>query len=80
MRPNQKDQDSLPEYDQLDAILRLYIEENQAQDQIISQGFSKEVVQRVITLVNRNDYKRAQVPPILKMSKKAFGNGRKYPY
>ena len=80
LRPNQKDQDSLPEYDQLDAILQLYIEENYSQEQIISQGFPKDVVQRIVTLVNRNDYKRAQVPPILKMSKKAFGNGRKYPY
>ncbi len=80
LRPNQKDQDSLPEYDQLDAILQLYIEENYSQEQIISQGFPQEMVQRIITLVNRNDYKRAQVPPILKMSKKAFGNGRKYPY
>ena len=80
LRPDQKDQDSLPEYDQLDSILKLYIEENQSQEQIISQGFPKEVVQRIISMVNRNDYKRAQVPPILKMSKKAFGYGRKYPY
>jgi NAD+ synthase (glutamine-hydrolysing) len=80
LRPDQKDQDSLPEYDQLDAILRQYIEENQTQEQIIVQGFPKDIVQRVITLVNRNNYKRAQVPPIIKVSKKAFGNGRKYPY
>ena len=80
LRPNQKDQDSLPEYNQLDAILQLYLEENHSQEQIINQGFSKDMVQKIITLVNRNDYKRAQVPPILKISKKAFGLGRKYPY
>ena len=69
LRPGQKDQDSLPDYDTLDAILKLYLEE----------GFAPEIVEKTITLVNRNDYKRAQCPPILKVSKKAFGSGRRMP-
>ena len=80
LRPGQKDQDSLPEYSQLDAILKLYLEENYSPDNIITQGFPKDMVYKIINLVNRNNYKRAQIPPCIKISKKAFGNGRKYPY
>lgn len=80
LHPGQKDQDSLPDYTQLDAILRLYIEENYSKDLIISRGFPEEMVNRIIGMVKRNEYKRAQCPPILKVTKKAFGNGRKYPY
>lgn len=80
LRPGQKDQDSLPEYSQLDAILKLYLEENYSPDNIITQGFPKDIVYKIINLVNRNNYKRAQIPPCIKISKKAFGNGRKYPY
>lgn len=80
LRPGQKDQDSLPDYPLLDAILKLYIEENNSQEQIASQGYPPEVVQKIINMVQRNEYKRAQCPPILKVSKKAFGAGRKYPY
>lgn len=80
LRPGQKDQDSLPEYSQLDAILQLYIEENYSPENIIAQGFSPDIVDKIIKLVSQNEYKRAQVPPCIKISKKAFGNGRKYPY
>lgn len=80
LHPGQKDQDSLPDYTQLDAILRLYIEESYSKDLIISRGFPEEMVNRIIGMVKRNEYKRAQCPPILKVTKKAFGNGRKYPY
>jgi len=80
LRPNQKDQDALPEYAQLDQILRLYIEENHSPENIIAQGFPEETVRKIIHMVTRNEYKRAQVPPVLKISKKAFGTGRKYPY
>ena len=80
LRPGQKDQDSLPEYAQLDAILELYLEENHSPENIIAQGFPEEVVRKVIHMTNRNDYKRAQVPACIKISKKAFGSGRKYPY
>lgn len=80
LRPGQKDQDSLPDYDSLDKILRLYIEKNLSAEQIIRKGFDSQITQKVIQLVNRNEYKRAQCPPILKLSKKAFGSGRKMPY
>ncbi len=60
LRPDQKDQDSLPAYDVLDAILYAYIEEDQSQDDIIAKGFDKEVVEKVIKLVDRNEYKRRQ--------------------
>ena len=79
LRPGQKDQDSLPDYDALDAILKLYLEENSSKQEIIAKGFVPEIVEKTITLVNRNDYKRAQCPPILKVSKKAFGSGRRMP-
>lgn len=62
LRPGQKDQDSLPDYDTLDAILKLYLEENSSKQEIIAKGFAPEIVEKTITLVNRNDYKRAQCP------------------
>lgn len=80
LRPGQKDQDSLPAYDTLDAILKSYLEENLSAAQITAQGFSPEIVEKIILLVNRNEYKRAQFAPILKISKKAFGNGRRMPF
>lgn len=80
LRPDQKDQDSLPEYPELDAILKLYLEENLAPEQIIAQGHPREITGKIIGMVKRNDYKRAQCPPIIKISNKAFGYGRKYPY
>ena len=80
LRPNQKDQDSLPEYDQLDAILKLYIEENLSAEKIIAKGHPKDTVNKIIGMVNHNEYKRAQCPPIIKVSPKAFGCGRKFPY
>ena len=79
LRPGQKDQDSLPDYDTLDAILKLYLEDNQSKQDIIKQGFAPEIVEKTLTLVNRNEYKRAQCPPILKVSKKAVGSGRRMP-
>ena len=79
LHPGQKDQDSLPDYATLDGILKLYIEDNQSPRQIEAAGFARETVERVVSMVNRNEYKRAQCPPILKVSKKAFGNGRRMP-
>lgn len=79
LRPGQKDQDSLPDYETLDKILKLYLEDNRSRKEIIAQGFPVETVERVFTLVNRCEYKRAQCPPILKVSKKAFGHGRRMP-
>ncbi len=80
LRPGQKDQDSLPDYAQLDAILKRYIEEDESPETIIRQGYPQETVHKVVDMVKRNEYKRAQCPPIIKVSAKAFGHGRTYPY
>jgi NAD+ synthase (glutamine-hydrolysing) len=80
LRPNQTDQDSLPPYDTLDAILEAYIEEHQCADQIASQfGFDAELVREIVRRVNRAEYKRQQAAPVLKVTAKAFGIGRRYP-
>ncbi len=79
LRPDQKDSDSLPDYDILDEILYLYIEKNMPASEIIEQGFVKEVVDKIIRLVNMNEYKRFQTAPVLRISSKAFGYGRKIP-
>lgn len=79
LRPDQKDSDSLPDYKILDEILSLYIEEKQGKEDIISMGFDKELVSRVLKLVNLNEYKRYQTAPVLRISSKAFGMGRRMP-
>ncbi|MEW5844741.1 MAG: NAD+ synthase [Bacteroidota bacterium] len=79
LRPNQKDSDSLPPYEILDPILFAYIEQGLSADEIISLGFESGTVNRTIRLVNMNEYKRYQSPPILRVSSKAFGYGRKMP-
>lgn len=79
LRPDQKDSDSLPDYDILDAILFRYIEKNMSLEEIIRDGFQNEIVEKAIRLVNMNEYKRFQTPPILRVSSKAFGFGRKIP-
>ncbi len=79
LRPNQKDSDSLPDYNILDEILRLYIEETQSPADLISKGFDKDLVARILKMVNTNEYKRYQSPPALRVSTKAFGMGRRLP-
>lgn len=79
LRPNQKDSDSLPEYSVLDGILKMYIEECKSLQEIVESGYEPSVVEKVIKLVNRNEYKRFQAPPILRVSSKAFGRGRVIP-
>jgi len=79
LRPNQQDTDSLPEYEDLDQILYDFIELNKAPDEIVAKGFDEQVVNKVIRMVNRNEYKRFQTAPILRVSSKAFGVGRKMP-
>ncbi|GAB3017702.1 NAD+ synthase [Niabella terrae] len=79
LRPEQKDSDSLPEYDQLDTILYKYIEQRQGPRELIEQGFEKELVNRILGMVNRNEYKRNQFCPIIRVSFKAFGVGRRIP-
>jgi NAD+ synthase (glutamine-hydrolysing) len=79
LRPNQKDTDSLPEYDILDEILYQYIENRLGPKEIIALGFDKNLVKRILKLVNMSEYKRYQTPPILRVSSKAFGMGRRMP-
>jgi len=79
LRPNQKDQDSLPEYDVLDKILFQYIEEFKGPDEIIAMGFDPNIVHKILKMVNSNEWKRYQTPPTLRISPKAFGMGRRMP-
>jgi NAD+ synthase (glutamine-hydrolysing) len=79
LRPDQKDSDSLPDYDVLDKVLFRYIELNRSPGSIIEEGFSGEVVRKTIKLVNFTEHKRWQTPPILRVSGKAFGVGRRMP-
>ncbi len=79
LRPDQKDSDSLPEYDVLDPILYQYIERRQGPKEIVAQGFEKELVDRILRMVNMNEYKRNQFCPIIRVSPKAFGVGRRVP-
>jgi len=79
LRPNQKDADSLPEYGILDKILYRYIELRQGPEELIREGFDEAMVRRILKLVNTSEYKRYQTPPILRVSPKAFGIGRRMP-
>jgi NAD+ synthase (glutamine-hydrolysing) len=80
LRPNQTDQDSLPPYETLDAILRAYIEEHECAEQIAARlGFDDALVRAIVRKVNRAEYKRQQAAPVLKVTAKAFGIGRRYP-
>ena len=80
LRPDQKDLDSLPPYDVLDAILEDYVEESRSAEQIArAHGFDEELVRRVIRMVERSEYKRQQAAPGIKITAKAFGYGRRFP-
>jgi NAD+ synthase (glutamine-hydrolysing) len=79
LKPDQKDTDSLPDYKTMDRILFAYIEQQKARDDIIEEGLDPEIVERVVQMVNTNEYKRYQTPPILRISSKAFGVGRRMP-
>ena len=79
LKPNQKDTDSLPPYEILDSILKEYIEKDRNFDEIVSMGFSKDIVRKVIKMVDRNEYKRRQSPPGIKITPKAFGRDRRVP-
>jgi NAD+ synthase (glutamine-hydrolysing) len=79
LAPNQLDQDSLPPYDILDRILKLFIEEDYGINEIVQHGFDKELVKKIVKMVYRNEYKRRQAPPGVKISVKAFGRDRRYP-
>jgi NAD+ synthase (glutamine-hydrolysing) len=79
LRPDQKDSDSLPEYEILDRVLKAYVDEDLGRDALIAAGFDKELVMRVIGLVDRAEYKRRQYPPGTKVSQRAFGKDRRLP-
>ncbi len=79
LRPNQLDQDSLPPYELLDAVLELYIEQDLCADDIIARGYDDALVRRIVTMTARAEYKRRQAAPVLKVSPRAFGMGRRLP-
>ena len=79
LRPNQRDDDSLPPYDILDPILKAYVEEDRAYSQILEIGFDTESVQRAINLVDQSEYKRRQAPPGVKITPRSFGRDRRMP-
>ena len=79
LKPGQKDQDSLPPYDVLDAILTRYVERHEKPEEIVAAGYDRKLVRDIICRVERNEYKRNQAPPGLKVTTKAFGLGRRIP-
>ncbi len=79
LRPNQYDSDSLPDYDILDKVLYEYIEKRQGPKELVAMGFDEKLVKRVLRLVNMNEFKRYQTAPVLRVSEKAFGVGRRVP-
>jgi len=79
LRPGQKDQDTLPPYEILDEVIKLYIEEEKSFDQIVKAGFKRSVVKRVIEMIDKNEYKRRQAPPGIKITPRAFGKDRRMP-
>jgi len=79
LRPNQKDQDTLPSYELLDEIIDLYIEKNKCFSDIVKKLGNKDIVKKVLTMVDMNEYKRRQAPPGIKISPKAFGKDRRMP-
>ena len=79
LRPNQTDQDSLPPYDVLDAILQGLIEDERSVEEIVGRGFDHDTVTRVQRLLYSAEYKRRQAPPGVKITRKSFGRDRRYP-
>jgi NAD+ synthase (glutamine-hydrolysing) len=79
LRPGQLDTDSLPDYEVLDPILEAYVEDDQSVEQIVARGFEETLVRRVVGMVDRNEYKRRQAPPGVKITTRAFGRDRRLP-
>lgn len=79
LRPDQEDQDSLPDYAILDAILRMSVEEDRPKQQIIDAGYDRQIVEKVLGMVQINEYKRRQAPPGVRVTQRAFGRDRRYP-
>jgi len=79
LRPEQKDTDTLPQYDILDPVLTAYVEEDKSVEQIIAMGFDQEVVKQVALMIDGSEYKRRQAPPGVKITPRAFGRDRRLP-
>lgn len=79
LAPDQRDEDSLPAYDVLDPILAMYVEQDWSPERIVELGYDEQVVHRVVNLVDRNEYKRRQAPPGIRITARAFGRDRRYP-
>lgn len=79
LRPNQKDEDTLPPYAILDPILEAYVEEGKSSEEIVARGFNRELVKKIIHMVDSNEYKRRQGPPGVKITPRAFGKDRRFP-
>ena len=79
LAPDQKDEDSLPPYPVLDAILERYIERDMSADAIIAEGYDEDAVRKVLRLVDVNEYKRRQAPPGVRITRRGFGRDRRYP-
>jgi len=79
LKPNQRDRDTLPEYETLDPILKAYIEDNKEIEDIVSLGFDKRIVSSIVSMVDKSEYKRRQAPPGIKITPKAFGKDRRMP-
>jgi NAD+ synthase (glutamine-hydrolysing) len=79
LRPDQLDTDSLPPYDILDSILEMYVEQDLSNREIVAAGFDEALVERITRQVDRNEYKRRQAPPGVKITTKAFGKDRRLP-
>lgn len=79
LRPDQKDSDSLPDYEELDPILEAFIEEDLSVDAIVERGYARATVKRILGMVQRNEYKRRQAPPGVRISSRAFGRDWRYP-
>jgi NAD+ synthase (glutamine-hydrolysing) len=79
LKPNQTDQDTLPEYEILDGILKLRVEEQRSMEEIIARGYDRQTVKEVLQMIQRNEYKRRQAAPGLKVTTRAFGTGRRMP-
>ncbi|MEM7012458.1 MAG: NAD+ synthase, partial [Verrucomicrobiota bacterium] len=79
LRPDQKDQDTLPEYDVLDAVLELLVEQAKSINEVIAKGFDEEIVHWIASRVDMNEWKRQQAAPGIRVTTKAFGVGRRIP-
>ena len=79
LAPDQKDTDSLPDYDRLDPIIEMYVEDDKSIQEIINEGFDEKEVRRIVSLIDFNEYKRRQAPLVIKISDRNFGKDRRYP-